>query len=130
MGTIVSALAFTIVVFKASAAFGIVALVFGDPLIILVVLAAFRIFVEFFVVIFRAAEDIRALRDGAGQAEGRARLGGAVTPYSVVMTTCGFSRQGRHPDMSPMGPDRPPQVSYGAVMALGEAMMTQTGRGR
>jgi len=47
-------------------AFGIVALVFGDPLIILVVMAIFRIFVEFFVVIFRAAEDIRALREGGG----------------------------------------------------------------
>jgi hypothetical protein len=66
MGTIVSTLAFTIIIFKASAAFGIVALVFGDPLIILVVLAAFRIFLEFFVVIFRAAEDIRALREGGG----------------------------------------------------------------
>jgi hypothetical protein len=66
MGTIVSTLAFTIIVFKASVAFGIVALVFGDPLIILVVLAAFRIFLEFFVVIFRAAEDIRALREGGG----------------------------------------------------------------
>ena len=66
IGTVVSSLAFTIVVFKASAAFGIVALVFGDPLIILVVLAIVRIFLEFFVVIFRAAEDIRALRDGGG----------------------------------------------------------------
>ncbi|HEY6297254.1 MAG TPA: DUF4282 domain-containing protein [Streptosporangiaceae bacterium] len=66
IGTIVTALAFTIVVFKASVAFGIVALVFGDPLVILVVMAAFRIFVEFFVVIFRAAEDIRALREGGG----------------------------------------------------------------
>ena len=66
IGTIVSALAFTIIVFKASPAFGIVALVFGDPLIILVVMAIFRIFVEFFVVIFRAAEDIRALREGGG----------------------------------------------------------------
>jgi Domain of unknown function (DUF4282) len=66
IGTIVSALAFTIVVFKASMAFGIVALVFGDPLIILVIMAIFRMFVEFFVVIFRAAEDIRALREGGG----------------------------------------------------------------
>ncbi len=64
IGTVVSSLAFTIVAFKASTAFGIVALVFGDPLIILVVLAIVRIFLEFFVVIFRAAEDIRALRDG------------------------------------------------------------------
>lgn len=64
IGTVVSSLAFTIVAFKASTTFGIVALVFGDPLIILVVLAIVRIFLEFFVVIFRAAEDIRALRDG------------------------------------------------------------------
>ncbi|MGH3254219.1 MAG: DUF4282 domain-containing protein [Streptosporangiaceae bacterium] len=66
IGTIVSALAFTIVIFKASVEFGIVALVFGDPLIILVVMAIFRMFVEFFVVIFRAAEDLRALREGGG----------------------------------------------------------------
>jgi hypothetical protein len=66
IGTIVSALAFTIIVFKASAAFGVVALVFGDPLVILVVMAVFRIFLEFFVVIFRAARDIRALREGGG----------------------------------------------------------------
>lgn len=66
IGTVVSSLALTIVVFKASKAFGIAALVFGDPLIILVVLAIARIFLEFFVVIFRAAQDIRALRDGGG----------------------------------------------------------------
>jgi Domain of unknown function (DUF4282) len=66
IGTVVSSLAFTIVVFKASRAFGVAALVFGDPLIILVVLAITRIFLEFFVVIFRAAQDIRALRDGGG----------------------------------------------------------------
>ena len=66
IGTIVSALAFTILVFKASVPFGVVALVFGDPLIILVIMAIFRMFVEFFVVIFRAAEDIRALREGGG----------------------------------------------------------------
>jgi hypothetical protein len=64
IGTVVSTLAFTIIVFKADTAFGIVALAFGDPLVILVVLAVFRIFLEFFVVIFRAAEDIRALREG------------------------------------------------------------------
>jgi hypothetical protein len=64
IGTVVSTLAFTIIVFKANTAFGIVALAFGDPLVILVILAVFRIFLEFFVVIFRAAEDIRALREG------------------------------------------------------------------
>ena len=63
IGTVVSALAFTIMVFKVSAAFGVVALIFGDPLVILVVMAIYRIFLEFFVVIFRAAEDIRALRE-------------------------------------------------------------------
>jgi hypothetical protein len=63
IGTVVGALALTIIVFKVSAAFGVVTLVFGDPLIILVVMAIYRIFLEFFVVIFRAAEDIRALRE-------------------------------------------------------------------
>jgi uncharacterized protein DUF4282 len=66
IGTVVSTLAFTIVVFKASAAFGVVTLAFADPLIILVVLAIARMFLEFFVVIFRAAQDIRALREGGG----------------------------------------------------------------
>lgn len=63
IGTVMSTLAFTIIVFKANTAFGIAALAFGDPLVILVILAVFRIFLEFFVVIFRAAEDIRALRE-------------------------------------------------------------------
>jgi hypothetical protein len=71
IGTIVSAVAFTIIVFKASAAFGIVALVFADPLIIFIVMAIFRIFLEFFAVVFRAAEDIRALRDDGGARSGR-----------------------------------------------------------
>jgi hypothetical protein len=66
IGTVVSTLAFTIVVFKASAAFGIVVLFSADPLIILIVMAIFRIFLEFFAVIFRAAEDIRALREHRG----------------------------------------------------------------
>jgi hypothetical protein len=62
-GTVVSALVFTIIAFKASLAFGILTLVFGDPLFILIVLAIFRIILEFFVVTFRVAEDIRALRE-------------------------------------------------------------------
>jgi len=63
IGTVVSALLFTIVVFKASAMFGFLMLVFGDPLFILIVLAIYRIILEFFVVTFRLAEDIRALRE-------------------------------------------------------------------
>ncbi len=63
IGTVVSALVFTIVVFKASVTFGVLMLVFGDPLFILIVLAIYRIILEFFVVTFRVAEDIRALRE-------------------------------------------------------------------
>ena len=63
IGTVVSALVFTIVAFKASTVFGFLTLVFGDPLFILIVLAIYRIILEFFVVTFRVAEDIRALRE-------------------------------------------------------------------
>jgi Domain of unknown function (DUF4282) len=63
IGTVLSALVFTIVVFEASVAFGVLTLVFGDPLFILIVLAIYRIILEFFVVTFRVAEDIRALRE-------------------------------------------------------------------
>jgi len=63
IGTVVSALVFTIYVFKASTAFGIVTLVFADPLFILIVLAIYRIALEFFMVTFRVAEDVRALRE-------------------------------------------------------------------
>jgi hypothetical protein len=63
IGTIVSALVFTIVVFKASVMFGFLMLVFGDPLFILIVLAIYRVILEFFMVTFRVAEDIRTLRE-------------------------------------------------------------------
>jgi hypothetical protein len=48
--SVVSALVFTIVAFKASLTFGVVTLLFGDPLFILIVLAIYRIILEFFVV--------------------------------------------------------------------------------
>jgi hypothetical protein len=63
IGTIVTALVFTIAVFKASVMFGFLMLVFGDPLFILIALAIYRVILEFFVVTFRVAEDIRALRE-------------------------------------------------------------------
>jgi hypothetical protein len=63
IGTVVSALVFTITVFKVSAAFGVLTLLFADPLFILIVMAIYRIILEFFVVIFRVAEDIRMLRE-------------------------------------------------------------------
>jgi hypothetical protein len=67
IGTVVSALVFTIIVFKASVAFGVATLVFGDPLFILIVLAIYRVILEFFVVTFRVAEDIRAIRERGDQ---------------------------------------------------------------
>ncbi len=63
LGTVVSALAFTILVFKVSTAFGILTLVFGDPLIILIVMAIYRMILEFFVITFRVAEGIQALQE-------------------------------------------------------------------
>jgi Domain of unknown function (DUF4282) len=63
IGTVVSALVVTIVAFKASTVFGFLMLVFGDPLFILIVLAIYRIILEFFVLTFRVAEDVRALRE-------------------------------------------------------------------
>lgn len=63
MGTVVSALAFTIIVFKVSTAFGILTLLFGDPLIILIAMAIYRIILEFFVATFRVAEGIQALQE-------------------------------------------------------------------
>jgi hypothetical protein len=63
VGTVLSALVFTVMVFKASVAFGVLTLLVGDPLFILIVLAIYRIILEFFVVTFRVAEDIRALRE-------------------------------------------------------------------
>ena len=63
IGTVASALVFTIIAFRASVAFGILTLVLGDPLFILIVLAIYRVLLEFFMVAFRAAEDIRAMRE-------------------------------------------------------------------
>ena len=44
-------------------AFGVATLIFGDPLFILIVLAIYRIILEFFAVGFRVAEDIRAITE-------------------------------------------------------------------
>jgi hypothetical protein len=63
IGTVVSALVFTFIAFKTSLVFGFLTLVIGDPLFILIVLAIYRIILEIFMVAFRAAEDIRALRE-------------------------------------------------------------------
>jgi len=66
IGTTLSALVFTIAAFRASAIFGIGVLVIGDPLFIIIVMAFYRIILEFFIVIFRVSEDIRAIRGRGG----------------------------------------------------------------
>ena len=58
-----SARGFVDVAFRASTGFGIVTLLILAPLFFLVVTAIYRILLEFFIVIFRVAEDIRALRE-------------------------------------------------------------------
>jgi Domain of unknown function (DUF4282) len=58
-----SALAFAISMLAASLLFGLLVLVVGVPLYCLVTIALYRVLLEFFMVIFRMAEDIRALRE-------------------------------------------------------------------
>ncbi len=58
-----SALAFAVTMLASNLALGLVVLLIGAPLYFLVVTALYRILLEFFMVIFRMAEDIRALRE-------------------------------------------------------------------
>jgi hypothetical protein len=60
---VLTALVYTIIAFKVSAGFGILTLVIGDPLFIIIIMAFWRLVLEAFVVVFRIAEDIRALRE-------------------------------------------------------------------
>lgn len=63
IGTIVSALFYTVVALKVNVALGAVTLFILAPLFTLIVLAIWRIFLEFFMVIFRISDDIRNLRE-------------------------------------------------------------------
>jgi len=63
--TSLSALIFTISAFRLSAGFGLVTLIIGDPLFIIIVMALWRLVLESFIVRFRIAEDVRALRERA-----------------------------------------------------------------
>ena len=67
----ITALIYTIVAFRLSAGFGILTLVIGDPLFIIIVMAFWRLILEAFIVMFRIAEDIRALRERSGTGAGR-----------------------------------------------------------
>lgn len=66
IGTVASALVFTVMAFKVSTVFGFLTLIIGDPLFIFIVMAIYRIILEFSVVVFRVAEDVRALRERGG----------------------------------------------------------------
>jgi len=58
-----SALGFIATAFSASTAFGVVTLFVLAPLFFLVVVAIYRILLEFFMVIFRISDDIRTIRE-------------------------------------------------------------------
>jgi hypothetical protein len=62
-----AALFYTILAFQAGAGVGILTLVIGDPLFIIIVMAFWRLVLESFVVVFRIAEDVRALRERGGR---------------------------------------------------------------
>jgi Domain of unknown function (DUF4282) len=62
-----SALIFTFAMFRVSALTGFLTLVIGDPLFIIIVMAFWRLVLESFVVRFRIAEDVRAMRERAGR---------------------------------------------------------------
>ena len=64
---LLSALAFTIAAFRGSATRGLVTLIILDPLFILIVMAFWRLVLESFVVRFRIAEDVRAMRERNGR---------------------------------------------------------------
>src|SRR6266851_2484961 len=64
---VIAALVYTVIAFRVSAAFGFVTLIIGDPLFIIIVMAFWRLVLESFVVVFRIADDIRALRERGGR---------------------------------------------------------------
>ncbi|HEY1324958.1 MAG TPA: DUF4282 domain-containing protein, partial [Streptosporangiaceae bacterium] len=61
------ALFYTIIAFRLSPGFGVLVLVIGDPLYIIIVMAFWRLLLEAFVVLFRIAEDIHAMRERGGR---------------------------------------------------------------
>jgi Domain of unknown function (DUF4282) len=58
-----SALGFALSVLATNVGFGLIVLLIGAPLYFLVVTALYRITLEFFMVVFRMAQDIRAIRE-------------------------------------------------------------------
>jgi len=64
---VLSALVYTFLAFNANSLYGFLVLIIGDPLFIIIVMAFWRLVLEAFVVVFRIAEDIRALRERGGR---------------------------------------------------------------
>jgi hypothetical protein len=62
-----AAFTYTILAFSASPVFGFLTLIIGDPLFIIIVMAFWRLILESFVVAFRIAEDLHALRERGDQ---------------------------------------------------------------
>jgi Domain of unknown function (DUF4282) len=62
IGTILSALFYAVVAFRLNVALGIATLLVLGPLFVLITLAMWRIFLEFFMVIFRISDDIHDIR--------------------------------------------------------------------
>jgi hypothetical protein len=62
-----SALIVTFAMFQVSALTGFLTLVIGDPLFIVIVMAFWRLVLESFVVRFRIAEDVQAMRERGGR---------------------------------------------------------------
>jgi Domain of unknown function (DUF4282) len=62
IGTIISALIYSFAAFTVNAGLGILTLVVIAPLCTLIVLALWRITLEFFMIIFRISDDISAVR--------------------------------------------------------------------
>jgi hypothetical protein len=60
---VLSALIYTIVAFRLNAGLGLLTLLIGDPLFIIIVMGFWRLVLESFVVVFRIAEDTRAMRE-------------------------------------------------------------------
>jgi hypothetical protein len=63
IGTIFTALIYSVVALKVNVALGLATLFIAAPLFTLIVMAIWRISLEFFMVIFRISDDIRVLRD-------------------------------------------------------------------
>jgi hypothetical protein len=64
IATTLGVLSYSLLAFTVNTTLGVVALFVFGPLSLLIVLTIWRIFLEFFMVIFKISDDIRSLRQG------------------------------------------------------------------